>query len=202
MACALGSVLGRDTLKLQRLIHQTDMMAGQDAIEYYKTRKYRRELAREVIQERRKLDSGLGDRLMDKCVAEQDTAWDGQYRVIIAGALLMRAGARIKPEHMQALRDMVPKIGCNYGFTLPPFDGGFRQAGRNQFLAALDNYVPGTPRDFNVPSCFTCGKTSLDLGVSPQGCSRCKKAWYCNKVGLLPMQRFQNHFPSIWNRPS
>jgi hypothetical protein len=99
---------------------------------------------------------------------------------------MMRAGARIKPDDLQYLRGLVPQINSNHGFVLPIFDHGFREPGRVQFVAALDNYVPGTPRDFHEPSCFTCGKVQADLESAPKRCSSCLSAWYCNRVRTPP----------------
>lgn len=70
---------------------------------------------------------------------------------VILGALMMRAGANIKPEDIQHLRDLVPQINCNSAATLPLFDKGFRNPGRAQYSAALDHYQPGVPRNFQEP---------------------------------------------------
>ncbi|KAI0882090.1 uncharacterized protein GGS22DRAFT_171496 [Annulohypoxylon maeteangense] len=85
---------------------------------------------------------------------------------------------------MHHLRELVPRINCNSGFTLPTHDQGFRTPGRAQFLAALDHYQPGVPRNYNEPSCFHCGKVKADLGKKLSNCSHCKAAWYCDKVIL------------------
>jgi len=71
--------------------------------------------------------------------------------VLILGALFMRAGARIRRCDRQHLRELVDQIPSRAGFSLPPNDGGFRDPGRAQYLAALENYKAGTPRSFVDP---------------------------------------------------
>ncbi|OHE98137.1 hypothetical protein CORC01_06505 [Colletotrichum orchidophilum] len=103
-----------------------------------------------VLYNRERLDSGLGDELFEN-FRNKEYEEQGQYRIILAGALMMRTGAKIKASHFQHLRDLVPKIPCQPGSALPFADLGFRGPGKAQFLAALDNYQPGTPRDFYEP---------------------------------------------------
>lgn len=102
---------------------------------------------------RTKLDSGLGDRFFDKYRATEGEE-EGEYQLIIAGALLMRVGARIRDADLQHLRELVPKVVCNEGFCMPLYDEGFRGPGKRQFLAALDNYQAGIPRDYHEPRYF------------------------------------------------
>ncbi|KAI1748412.1 hypothetical protein F4782DRAFT_357165 [Xylaria castorea] len=80
VACELGSALSKDTLSLQALIHQTDMLAPEGAHECYKTDEYRTHLAELVARDREKLDSGLGDKLIEKCISEQQTSWGSAPR--------------------------------------------------------------------------------------------------------------------------
>lgn len=128
---------------------------------------------------------GVGDELFKKLRAkESEDEGEGEYRVILLGSLMMLAGARIRPDDLQHLRKLVPKIHCSHGYALPLWDSGFRGPGRAQFLAALDHYQPGVPRDFvGVPSCFHCGRIKADTGRAPCKCTGCKRAWYCGKVG-------------------
>ncbi|KAK0386643.1 hypothetical protein NLU13_6478 [Sarocladium strictum] len=189
IACELNEILPSKHINLSDMVHQTDMMAPQEARDYYQTPDYKFELASTITTIRRRLDSGLGDQIMAKCREKEAESgameiWDPRYKTVLAAALIMRAGARIKADHVQHLKDIVPQITCNYGFTLPFCDQGFRYPGKLQFLAALDNYVPGTPRNFEVPSCFACSKIEADVGAPLKKCSHCKKVWYCNKVGL------------------
>ncbi|WQF84603.1 Putative Zinc finger, MYND-type [Colletotrichum destructivum] len=173
---------GTEDLVPSNLIHQTDMLAPPEAKDYYKTKEYRLKLDNDIVSIRNQLDSGIGDKLFDKYRAKENNLdeFEGQYKVIIVGALMMRAGANISKEQLQHLRDLVPNIDCQYGYALPFGDLGFRDPGKAQFLAALDNYQPGAPRDYLEPSCFHCGKVRADIGKAPKGCGRCERAWYCN----------------------
>ncbi|OTA66832.1 hypothetical protein K449DRAFT_431165 [Hypoxylon sp. EC38] len=174
---------GQNVLHLTKMIHQTDMIAPVEARLYYETSEYEEELAQLVTKARVKLNADdLGHRLIRHWREKEDKHY-GKYRVIIAGALLMRAGATIQESEMQHLRELVPHINCNHVFTFPLFDEGFRGPGRAQFLAALENYQPGVPRNFQEPSCFHCGKVQADLGKAPSACGGCKEAWYCDRVG-------------------
>lgn len=46
------------------MIHQSDMCAPPDTIAYYKTDKYKKELAKHVEHCHKNLDTGFGDRIM------------------------------------------------------------------------------------------------------------------------------------------
>lgn len=169
-------------INLSHMIHQTDMLAPNAARMYYQTNAYAEELKELVEKNRKELDAGLGNKLLDKFrVMEEDDPWFGKLRVILLGAIMMRAGAKIRDDDMQHLRELANKFPGKEGFQLAIWDDGLRGPGKAQFLAALDNYEPGTPRDFQVPSCFECGKVEVDIGKAPLKCARCKDAWYCNK---------------------
>ncbi len=71
--------------------------------------------------------------------------------------------------------------------------GSFRGPGKRQFLAALDNYQPGTPRSFHEPSCHACGKIHEDTGHALLMCGGCKVAWFCDKAGFLTRLRRECH---------
>jgi hypothetical protein len=173
---------GDANLELSHMIHQTDMLAPPEARAFYGTAEYASQLDAIITAIRQKLDTaGLGDRLL-AMYRGRENEHNGKYRVIVVGALMMRAGAKIRDEDLQHLRDLVPDIHCVEGYAMPIADDGFRGAGKRQFLAALDHYRPGVPRSFADPSCFACGKISADIGKSLDLCSQCKKAWYCNKV--------------------
>lgn len=81
------------------------------------------------------------------------------YTVILA-AMVMQSGAKISDDNMQHLREIVPRIHSSPGYAWPLNDEGFRDPGRAQFLAALDHYMPGTPRTFcelrSVPGSPVC----------------------------------------------
>ncbi|KAI1384849.1 uncharacterized protein F4822DRAFT_433388 [Hypoxylon trugodes] len=171
----------KDDLSLSHMIHQTDMLAPMMMRMYYQTSEYGEELQDMVSKARAKLDTdGLGRKLMDHWRAKE-TDRGGEYRFIIAGALLMRAGAEIEESDMQHLRELVPRIHCSPGYELPLFDQGFRGPGRAQFLAAFDNYKPSVPRNYQEPSCFHCGQVGADSGKVPMKCGGCRSAWYCDK---------------------
>lgn len=141
-------------LRLSPMIHQTDMCAPPEAVAHYQTDEYKVELADLVESRRQLLDSGVGDALMKQYRAKEselDGYRDTKYVVIIVGALMMRAGARINDDDLQHLRELVPQINCNAGRASSLFDEGFRGPGKAQFLAALANYKPGTPRSFQEP---------------------------------------------------
>jgi hypothetical protein len=141
---------------MSAMVHQSDILAPPEAIARYKTPQYADELANVIIPYiRDKLDiENLGDRLFATSKAREtdqhDPREENKYRTIILGALMMRAGAQIKEEDLQHLRDLVPQINCSYRRTVLG-DHGFRTPGRAQFLAALDHYEPGVPRSFLDP---------------------------------------------------
>ncbi|EMR72336.1 hypothetical protein MGN70_005386 [Eutypa lata] len=131
---------------------------------------------------RAQLDAdGTADELF-KALRAKEREREGQYNVIIFGSLMMLAGVSIRQDHLQHLRELVPKINCNHRYVLPLWDSGFRGPGRAQFVAALDHYRPGVARDFvGAASCFQCGKVKADTGCEPRKCARCELAWYCGK---------------------
>ncbi|KAK4149986.1 hypothetical protein C8A00DRAFT_37412 [Chaetomidium leptoderma] len=136
---------------------------------------------------RQKLDTGLGDKLLDKhraLVVAASGPWEkheAKYQVAILGTLMMSTGAEIKDYHLQYLRQLGSEVQCNETFTLPFADTGFCGPGKRQFLVALDNYRPGTPRNFNQACCHACGKTKQDTGTAPLMCNGCRRAWFCDK---------------------
>jgi hypothetical protein len=82
--------------ELSSLVHQTDMMAPQKARAFYKTEEYKEILTEDVEEQCALLDAGLGGMLFKKFRAKKDNGWDGEYRLIILAALMMRAGATIR----------------------------------------------------------------------------------------------------------
>lgn len=156
-------------LQLSPLIHQTDMCAPPDARAHYKTDEYKKELEGFVSKSRSTLNSGIGDELF-KLFRKREHERNGKYRVIIVGTIMMRAGAVIKDDDFNHLRELVPKIPSRDGLkpvlrnnpalrspsallaaALDGDDRGFRHPGKVQFLAALENYKPGVPRSFQEP---------------------------------------------------
>lgn len=153
-------------------INAYDMVTQADASSphknaYYKTDEYKKELEDLVSDCRNTLDSGLGDELLSTYRSMEDE-FHGKYRLILVGAVMMRAGAVIKDDDLNHLREIVPQVWCRDGLRPTPrrgsggfsmedlieaslFDMGFRHPGKAQFLAALENYKPGVPRSFQEP---------------------------------------------------
>jgi hypothetical protein len=136
---------------LSSLVYQTDMMAPQEARAFYQTEEYKEILNKDVEEQRALLDAGLGVTLFKKFRAEKDNGWDGEYRLIILAALMMRAGATIKEDDLDAVRAILPDIPSRNGYQLPICDAGFRDPGKAQFEAALKFYKNGVPRGFGAP---------------------------------------------------
>jgi hypothetical protein len=176
------------------MVNQADTIASHETRMWYQTKEFKPVLAATVARVREHLDSSRGDQRMEK-LRSRESELDGKFRVILGGALLMRAGARVKSEGMQHLRDLVCQVDCGYGFALPLFDWGFREPGKAQFLAALDNYVAGTTRNYHEPSCFTCEKFEADLGLAPLRCAHCTFAWYCSKALMMTMSCARRSLP-------
>lgn len=74
--------------------------------------------------------------------------FDQRYETLILGAYMMHVGAKINPEDLQHLNDVLTKVPCGNAYALPISDGGFRGPGRVQYKAALEIYVDGHPRIF------------------------------------------------------
>ncbi|KAK3898317.1 hypothetical protein C8A05DRAFT_19074, partial [Staphylotrichum tortipilum] len=127
---------------------------------------------------RQKLDAGLGSKLIRRYRRLEHTSsnqWEkhaARYTVILLGALLMGTGARIKDGDLQHLRQLT--LFANTGLHGPA---------KKQFLAALDNYQPGTPRNFMEASCYNCGKTCQDTEKALLRCAECTDgfAWFCDE---------------------
>lgn len=204
VACAIKCPYGTgkdNDLHLMRMVNQTDMMAPPEVREFYKTSEYREELDAIIMSTREKLDTGLGDQLFTtyRALEHED---QGKYRVIIVGALMMRAGARIRQADLDHLRELAEGFAGRHGYVSPIAEDGFRHVGKVQFLAALDHYEAGTSRDFGEPrcvhhldellwnilirvcSCFQCGKIKADIGQAPKKCGKCGRAWFCNVVSF------------------
>ncbi|KAK5465504.1 hypothetical protein LTS15_002067 [Exophiala xenobiotica] len=123
----------------------------------------------------------ISDELFEDFIQKKEPIF-GDYTVVIFGAVMMGAGAKISPENMTYLRQAADKTESHPGHRLPIGDLGFRDPGKAQFLAALNHYRNGEPRDLRGPSCFCCGRINQDLNPrSLMKCGRCKEAWYCNQ---------------------
>lgn len=162
---ALGDSDDMD-LRLSSMIHQTDMCCPEDIKAYYETDEYKKELEGIISDRRNTLNSGIGDELFN-IFRKRENEPEGKYRVILVGAIMMRAGAVIKDDDFNHLRELVGDIPCRDGLNpvlrgnpgvpailaagLNGGDKGFRHPGKVQFLAALENYKTGVPRSFQEP---------------------------------------------------
>lgn len=152
-SCDIDNTFTGGELELTRLVNQSDMLAPPDSQQYYKTAEYREVLGELVAHTRSQLDTGnTGNKLFDQFRAREQEP-NGLYRMIIVGALMMRTGAKIRDEDIRYLRDLATRVDCKPGWAPPHDDSGFRGPGKAQFLAALDNYQAGTPRNFEEPRC-------------------------------------------------
>lgn len=96
------------------------------------------------------------------CMTLLDLARGDKFTEIIIGALMMQAGAELRDEDMERLREILACFPDGED-ELP--ENGFSNAGQAQFSAALDHYRAGVPRDFLTPRsvvlihvsyCFYC----------------------------------------------
>lgn len=181
----LAAAVQTDDLPLFRMVNQTDMMAPQNYRNYYQTPEYALELQGLVEECRVKLDKGAGKNLLANYRKRENEdlgpCQSAKYRIIIVGALLMRAGAKIPQDDLDHMRQLANAAHSSPHYANPMCDLDFRDPGKMQFLAALDHYQPGVPRSFSEPSCFACGKIEQDKGTALLKCGRCKEAWYCDK---------------------
>lgn len=193
IAVEIDSALGQGddmNLRLMRMVFQTDPAAPPEARARYQTAEYLEgELEATVAACRATLDCGIGDELFKIYRArEADGGHRAKYRVVLVGAIMLRAGARIADDDLRHLRDLVPQINSRPGLA-PSLqdnparptaaallvsardvdDEGFRNPGRAQFLAALDNYKPGVPRSFLEPRSVIRGDTIV-IDMSPMVC--------------------------------
>ncbi|KAH8757302.1 hypothetical protein F5883DRAFT_428830 [Diaporthe sp. PMI_573] len=186
------------------------MCAPPDARAYYETEEYKKKLQDTVSDRRNTLNSGVGDELF-RIFRKKEHEPNGKYRVVLVGAIVMRAGAKVKDDDFNHLRELVGQIPCRDGLTpvlrgisgrpsalrllaagLDGSDNGFRHPGKVQFLAVLEHYKPGVPRSFQEPSCYNCGKTAADNGgATLSQCSKCKRVWYCDTA--CQSAHFKNH---------
>ncbi|KAK7749906.1 hypothetical protein SLS53_000488 [Cytospora paraplurivora] len=130
---------------------------------------------------REKLDSGLGAVLFAKYRAREDEAQTDttdfggrrKLRSVFLAAMMMRHGAKIGDDYKEHVREVIPKIQCSEVCVSPLGDEGFRGPGKRQFLAALDHYQAGKPRDSEQPSCHNCGKANADIKAEGKVLMKC-----------------------------
>ncbi|KAI1801910.1 hypothetical protein F4811DRAFT_555408 [Daldinia bambusicola] len=185
LALSIDKTFGIDEhptgLGLYYLVNQHDLRIPQEVLDHYETAEHQEALAKHAVEMRTKLDAGLGEKLMSYWRAKE-SEYNGKYRVIIVGALLMRTGAKILESDMQHLHELVSRVDWDHLIlSEEECDRGPGEPGRVQFLAALDHYKPGEPRDFAELSCFYCGKIQADIGKALRTCGRCKRIPYCNR---------------------
>ncbi|KAK0644146.1 hypothetical protein B0T16DRAFT_460228 [Cercophora newfieldiana] len=153
---------------------------------------------------RQKFDSGIGEKLFLEYRSKEGTKdfFSYEYRTIVLAAMMIHVGAKITQDHIQHIRELLPKIPVREGYQWPICDDGFRGPGQRQFRAALDNYQPGTPRSFDQPSCHACGKVAADIGKPLLRCTGCSVApgWFCNKD--CQKKDWRNHKKSCGPRTS
>jgi hypothetical protein len=150
IACDLPKTLGLKEEEWEHsfaeLVNQSDILHSVNAIAFYSSAAYAYFLAEDIVPYiRDKLDTdGLGEKLFEICRTEEESFWDNEYQTLIFGAIVMRAGAGITPEHREYLRLIADNI------EMAP--------ARAQFLAAVDHYQPGIPRSFQVKRSVSPGK--------------------------------------------
>lgn len=74
----------------------------------------------------------------------------GQYATVVLAAVMMKTGSKISEDNRNFLRQTAAGTHSSPGYAMPLWDSGFRDPGKAQFLAALDNYEDGKARDFRA----------------------------------------------------
>jgi hypothetical protein len=140
-------------VELSKLVHQSDMLCPEEIRAWYQSSEYQPVLEGMIKECRKKLDSGIGSSTFETLVrkASEPTTNNGDYQIILFGALMMRCGAKMTSAQNGYLERLLPRIPAHAEYMLPMFDGGFRLPGKLQFKAALQNYKEGTPRSFQEP---------------------------------------------------
>jgi hypothetical protein len=144
-------------------------------------------------QIRQALDAGTGEMLLQMSLEDaqtkdpEDFNERNQYNPIVLSAILMMVGAKISGEHVGRLRTIALDSPGPESYVWPlAGDNYFRGPGKRQYLAALDHYRQGVPRDFHKPTCHACGKAGCDIGRKLHRCGGCRNrnaaAWFCGKV--------------------
>lgn len=125
------------------------MLAPPESKDYYKTDSYHNVLSELPLHKQAKLNAGnTANKLFDEFRAKQHEP-HGKYRMIIVGTLIIRTGATLRETDIQYLRHLTEQVDCKPGYD----NAGFRYPGKAQFLAALNSYEVGTPRNFEEPRC-------------------------------------------------
>jgi hypothetical protein len=154
IACQLDEFSG---VKLCGLVNQSDMLAPAECREWYKSEEFRStRLPTLIMEARQALDSGVGfakfEELIQKAPGPSKSSWDeGNYKLLLFGALMMRAGAQLADKHRQIMFQVLLSIPAHDSHQRPTSDHGFRLPGMLQFKAALANYNDGIARSFEEP---------------------------------------------------
>lgn len=184
---------GETDLQLFKMVNQTDMCAPSDMKAHYETEEYKKELEGIVSDCRNTLNSGIGDKLF-RVFRKKEHEPNGKYRIILVGAIVMRAGAVVKDDDFNHLRELVGDIPCRDGLTpaLRGFSGtpsalrllaagrngsddGFRHPGKVQFLAAMEHYRPGVARSFQEPRSVLLPSRTIIKVLTMRSCYNCGK---------------------------
>jgi len=105
--------------------------------------------------------NNISDELFEDSRQKKDLFY-GEYPTVVLGALMMGMGAKISPENITYLREAARNTHSSPGYQWPLGDIGFRDPGKAQFLAALDHYRDGEPRDFHGPRYVLASLTVMD----------------------------------------
>jgi hypothetical protein len=99
------------------------------------------------------LDHGICDEVLQDIIVKKSGSFEfyGPYSAVVAGAVMMKVGAKISTEHRRYLRQAAVQSESHAGYRLPIGDLAFRDPGQKQFLTAIENYVDGQPRSFHAP---------------------------------------------------
>jgi hypothetical protein len=125
---------------LGQLLHQSDMLAPAESTAWYGTDDYA-ELHEEVIVPyvRHKLDTdGLGEKLLERSRRSGPFLYT-YYQTIVLAAVMMRAGAKIKPEHL--LYQFRPSFFLLWITTSLVFRGVSRMIGRLTHRSMLFRFL-------------------------------------------------------------
>ncbi|KAJ5513430.1 hypothetical protein N7463_002982 [Penicillium fimorum] len=126
--------------KLSELLHTADLLAPAEATASDPTPEDAAMLEEEMARYlRNKLDTdGLGDKLPKRSRDDGQHRSESGYQTVLLAAIMMQVGATIKPEHLLYLRKATRLI--EFPTT------------QVQFLACLDLYQAGVPRNFQDDS--------------------------------------------------
>jgi hypothetical protein len=82
---------------------------------------------------------------------KKDDSCLGEYSLIMLDAVMMKSGAKMSPGNRTKLLQVAQRSESASGYRPPMWDMSFRDAGKAQFIAAVNHYKDGDPRDFISP---------------------------------------------------